>query len=204
MSRVDNDKQPVAIEYLTNRFCRIDILDNQPIDIDMGCGKGGFLLELARRHPERLVIGSDVMVGRLRKVASLIEQAGLNNVRLLRANNRELVEYQLPDKCVTRLHILCPDPWPKARHRDRRLLNSDSLFRIPRIMKDGGIIHISTDDEAYLKLIRCSLAEAPQFKWMHADAIEDVVDIETEFEKQWKAAGKKVEHIVLKLCRNQT
>lgn len=165
----------------------------------MGCGKGGFLLALAQRYPERMVIGTDLMAGRLRKVASRVKRQHIENIRLWRANNRELVEYQLPDSCIDRLHILCPDPWPKTRHRDRRLLNSDFLNRLPRIMADDGVIHIASDDDLYIELVRKNLASVTGLCLDSLDAVSDIIDIDTEFEKQWKAAGKTVDHLACRI-----
>lgn len=191
------------IEILTNRYCRLTLERDRLIELDMGCGKGGFLLALAQRYPERLVVGTDVMLGRLRKVASRVKRQHIENIRLWRANNRELVEYQLPDSCINRLHILCPDPWPKARHRDRRLLNSDFLNRLPRIMADGGLIHIASDDDVYLELVRKNLSTVKGLGLDSLDAIGDILDIETEFEKQWKAAGKTVEHLACRIIGSE-
>ena len=198
MSQPNSAVRPVDIEVITNEYRRIELPAGRPVELDMGCGKGGFLIELARRKPDRLIVGVDVMLGRLRKVARWAARSGVTNVRLLRANNRELVEYQLPPRSIRRLHILCPDPWPKVRHRDRRLLNSDFLNRLCRIMEPEGIIHISTDDAAYIDLVKRNIESLAAFENAPLAALADVRDIETEFEQQWKAEGKKVEHLSIR------
>ena len=128
------------IHCLTNNYVTIDPWFGRPpcpIELDMGCGKGRFTLDLAALYPDRLVLGSDVMLGRLRRLARKIDRRGLRNIELLRANSLELVGYQLPDGCIRRLHLLCPDPWPKTRHRGRRLVTTDFLVRVARVLEHG-------------------------------------------------------------------
>ena len=159
MSQPNSAVRPVDIEVITNEYRRIELPAGRPVELDMGCGKGGFLIELARRKPDRLIVGVDVMLGRLRKVARWAARSGVTNVRLLRANNRELVEYQLPPE---------------------------------------GIIHISTDDAAYIDLVKRNIESLAAFENAPLAALADVRDIETEFEQQWKAEGKKVEHLSIR------
>ena len=190
------------LRVVTNVFERFDPWQARarcPIELDMGCGKGGFLLELAERFPEKLVVGSDVMLGRLRRVQRKVERRELSNVELLRASNLELVGYQLPDACVTRLHLLCPDPWPKTRHRARRLVTSDFLTRVARVLVDDGILHLSTDHEPYLAVLRRCVEALPFFS-RAPDGIADIADLRTDFERKWLDAGKHVPHLAYR-CR---
>lgn len=184
------------IRILTNTYQVVDpLFGRRPrrIEMDMGCGKGALTLELARRFPDRLVLGTDIMLGRLRRVQKTVERNRLDNVELLRADNVQIASFLLPDNCLYRLHILCPDPWPKERHRARRLLSSEFVGRAQRLLAPGGILHVATDHEPYQEIFRQVIgasglfAEAP-------DAIADVADIQTGFEKQWREQGKEVPH----------
>jgi len=198
-----------------NKGSRIRLLNNQysvinpafghpecPIELDMGCGSGRFALNLARRKGEHLILASDVMIGRLRKLERKLDNEEISNIELLRANNEELVGYQLPDSSIYRLHILCPDPWPKKRHRGRRLLSSDFLTRVARVLEPGGVLHVSTDDKDYLALIR-SNAEAFSFikEDKQQEAISDIRGLTTEFEEQWRHEGKSVPHLVYRVYK---
>ena len=190
------------LRVVTNMYERLDPWQARarcPVELDMGCGKGGFLLQLAELFPERLVMGSDVMLGRRRHVQRKVECRGLSNVELLRASNLELVGYQLPDACVTRLHLLCPDPWPKTRHRARRLVTSDFLTRVARVLVDHGVLHLSTDHEPYLAALRQCVESLP-FYSRDPDAIADIVDLRTDFERKWLEAGRQVPHLAYR-CR---
>lgn len=170
------------------------------VELDMGCGKGGYTLALAERYPERLILGSDVMLGRLRRIQGKVERRGLENVQLLRAASLQLVSFQLPPQSLDRIHLLCPDPWPKDKHQVKRLVTSDFLCRLPRVLKVGGILHASTDHapyfEEWLKLIGYLDLFEPA-----PDGAADMADVKTEFEKQWNAQGKEVQHACWRLRR---
>ncbi len=172
-----------------------------PLELDLGCGKGGFLLRLAERFPERQILGADVMLQRLRRVAKKVAQHELTNVQLLRASNLDLVAFQLPDNCVDRVHILCPDPWPKQSQRGRRLITSEFLVRTARVLRPGGILHLATDDQPYLRSMQKTVASltsmfAPD---PELETIRDIIDLKTDFEQQWLAQGKTVPHLAFRL-----
>ena len=190
------------IHILTNRYEVISPLFGRPaetlVEMDVGCGRGGFTLQLAQRYPERLVIGTDVMLGRLRKIEAKAEKRGLGNVELLRASHTEMLGSQLPDNCANRVHYLCPDPWPKLRHRGKRIASGDFFLRIARILKPGGILHIATDQPPYLELIHTCLDHLPFFEEAPG-AIDDILDLQTDFEKQWLELGRQVPHFAYRV-----
>ncbi|MBR6075494.1 MAG: methyltransferase domain-containing protein, partial [Victivallales bacterium] len=97
------------ITVLTNTWAPVELPESESgiTELDMGCGKGKFTLALARRYPERLILGNDVMMGRLRRLDRKVERGGLVNMRLLRAASLELVAFQLPPRCIDRIHLLC-------------------------------------------------------------------------------------------------
>jgi tRNA (guanine-N7-)-methyltransferase len=188
------------IEILTGTYQVIDPTCGRTpaaIELDMGCGKGRLALELARRYPDRLVLGSDVMLGRLRRLDRKVTNRGLANLVLLRADNLDLASYLLPHACIDRIHLLCPDPWPKERHRIKRLVTTDFVGRLARLLKPGGVLHLSTDHLPYLADWRRILAAYPSF-CEDSQAIADIADIQTEFEMQWRAAGKDVPHLAFR------
>jgi tRNA (guanine-N7-)-methyltransferase len=186
------------IHILTNTYRVLDPWFGRarcPIELDMGCGKGRFTLALAERHPERLVLASDVMLGRLRKVEARRGRRGIANLELLRATNAELVGYQLPDGCICRLHLLCPDPWPKARHRWRRTVTTDFLVRAARVIEPGGTLHVATDHLPYAEHLT-TLAACLPFLRPAPHRIHDILDLRTDFELDWLAEGRFVPHLV--------
>lgn len=182
------------IHFLTNTYHLHPVPAAARVELDMGCGKGRFTLALAQRYPERVVLGSDVMLGRLRRLAARGEKLGLGNLSLLRAESGQLASFQLPPASIDRLHLLCPDPWPKARHQVRRLVCTEFLCRLRRIFKPGAILHLSTDHRPYYDEWLGLLAAVP-FYCACPEGIADVCDIKTDFELQWNAMGKEVNHL---------
>ena len=164
----------------------------------MGCGKGGFTLQLAGRYPERLVLASDVMIGRLSSMERKIQRLALDNLHLLRASNLALASFQLPPQSIDRIHLLCPDPWPKRHHQVKRLVCSDFINRLTRILKPGGILHLSTDHAPYFENWRKILARFPEFVDA-PEGIADISDLKTDFEVQWLAQGIPVQHLSCRL-----
>ena len=167
------------------------------VELDLGCGKGGFSAALARKFPERLIIAADSMLGRMRKVKKKTDRIGNHNVCCLRTEARFLLGICLPDQCIDRIHILCPDPWPKDRHRGHRLLCADFMMPINRVLKKGGIFHFATDDPDYMETVTRLVDTSGLFEPAEPDVIADVSgeEFRTEFELDWLALGKRVPHV---------
>lgn len=185
----------VEIEFLTNSYRLWRPRGGfEGVELDLGCGKGAFLRGLAARYPKRLVVGADVMLGRLRRLCRKVNRLGLDNVALLRVGAGELVGHQLPDRCLDRVHVLCPDPWPKRRHRARRLVCSEFLGRLAAKLKPGGICHLSTDDVAYRAFME-QAAQGLEGLERCDRGIEDVADLKTDFEADFVSSGVEVVHM---------
>ncbi len=186
------------LHILTNRHQVIDPCLGRDqvgvVELDMGCGKGGFALQLAERHPDRLVLAADLMLGRLRRLQRKVDRRGLTNLELLRASNLELADRQLPPGCIDRVHLLCPDPWPKARHRGKRLVTAGFMARVFRILRPGGIFHFSSDDIDYCRMVEDLLRALSWFD-LWPQGIADILDVETDFERLWKGQGRAVQHL---------
>ena len=167
--------------------------DSMPIELDMGCGKGSFTTELAKRHPERIILAADMLSGRLRKLVSRNIRENVNNMRVMKAEARMLIARLLPDRALDRIHILCPDPWPKDRHSGNRLLSSNFMTHIHRVLKDDGVWHFSTDDLEYLAAVRQAVKASGLFA-EDPEKLSDICDIKTDFEVMWNSMGKAVYH----------
>ena len=113
----------------------------------------------------------------------------------------DLVSYLIPDNSLDRIHILCPDPWPKAKHRGNRLVTSEFLGCLAKIMKPNAILHLATDDQPYFKWMQEAIAPLQQYERFD-EGIEDVRDIHTEFERYYLSIGKEVGHMGFKLNKN--
>lgn len=162
-------------------------------ELDLGCGVGSFTTALARRYPERLILAADLMVGRVRKLAKRCRRERVENVAILRTEARQLVAVALPDAGLDRVHLLCPDPWPKGRHRGHRLLASDFVAQLHRVLKPDGVFHFSSDDEYYSDAVSRLVGSSGLFAPIPPDPA--LADIRSDFELRWNAVGKTVNHV---------
>ncbi len=181
------------IEIISTEYGRLSLPPTQPVEMDLGCGKGGFLTQLASLYPERLILGADVMLARLRKAEEKCRRAQVHNVRLLRNGAWPLVACFLPDRCLDRVHVLCPDPWPKRKHRANRLLTSEFLGHLSTKIKSGGVLHLATDNTDYFSFMQRAIEPLDQYR-LDQDGIADVSDIKTDFERGFEADGIRVNH----------
>jgi len=186
-----------GIHILTDEYILLasilDDLENKNIELDLGCGKGDFTIEIAQKYPKKLVLAVDVMLKRLRKVQKKCSRMDVENVEILRVEARYLISYMLPDLSIDRIHILCPDPWPKLKHRNNRLICSNFLAQIHRVLKKKGVFHFATDNEHYFEITNRLLETSKLFS-RDDTKIDDVIDIKTNFEKLWLGMGKDVYH----------
>ena len=195
------EKTLEEIHILTDRYMLFrdiyPIPDGKTVELDLGCGKGGFTAALSAAFPDRLILAADIMLGRMRKVKKKTDRTGNGNVCLLRTEARYLLGICLPDRCIDRIHSLCPDPWPKDRHRGHRLLCADFMMSINRVLKEGGIFHFATDDPEYMETVTALVKTSGLFEPAGAETIADVSGeaFKTEFERDWIAQGKTVPHV---------
>ena len=189
------------IHILNTQYCILDdVIQPRPgqrVELDLGCGSGGFTVALAKSKPDALIFGADVMLGRLRKVEKLGRRNGVSNMELLRVEARHLMSLIVPDDCFDRVHILCPDPWPKHKHKGNRLMAADFMMHLFRVLKPGGVLHFATDDPNYMASTRKNLEESGLFDYLPPSALDDVKDFKTDFERGWLEIGRPVPHIAL-------
>ncbi len=182
-----------GISILTDCYECLDIDPAGINELDLGCGKGGFTCVLAGKYPERNIFAADVMLGRLRKLEKRAGRLGLSNIGLLRVDAWNLAGHFLPDSALDRIHILCPDPWPKDRHRGNRLLSSEFIGRLLRVLKKGGVVHFATDDRNYFGSVT-RLFEGNASYIRDDSKISDILDIKSDFENKWESEGTSVLH----------
>ncbi|MCM8532879.1 MAG: methyltransferase domain-containing protein [Lentisphaeraceae bacterium] len=174
--------------------------DYKKVELDLGCGKGGFSLEVAKRNPETIVLAADIKASRLQKINNKAALMKIPNLETIRVMAWDLIAYQLPNDCLDRVHILCPDPWPKFKHKGHRLVTSEFLGAVTRVLKNGGILHLSTDDRPYVAWMKEAISGLSQYVPFE-EGIDDVKDIETEFERHYVEVGKGVVHMTFKLSK---
>src|SRR5262249_43993137 len=144
-----------------SQIARLDLVElfgrNAPLHVDLGCGDGSFLCEMAQQFPKRNFLGVERLTKRVEKVRRKAEK--IENVRVLRADTLFAVRYLLPESSVETFYLLFPDPWPKRRHQFRRIFARDFLDAIAIALEQHGILRVATDQLDYFHQIeRLSLA----------------------------------------------
>ncbi len=161
--------------------------------LEIGFGAGEHLAAQAESHPEVGFLGCEPFLDGVANLLSLIDRAGLGNVRLLDDDARLLLAV-LPDASLDRVFLLFNDPWPKTRHAKRRFLNRENLDALARVMKDGAELRFASDHLAYATWSLEQLMRHPDFAWTArrpADWRTPPADgFTTRYEAKAKAAGR--------------
>lgn len=123
----------------------------EPVEMEIGSGKGTFLVEQAKAFPETNFFGIEWANKYYRYAVDRLERWGLFNVRMMRTDAAVFIENHVPDRSLRMFHLYFPDPWPKKRHHKRRFFCDENLAQVHRILESGGIINIATDHEDYFK-----------------------------------------------------
>ena len=164
----------------------------RPLEIDIGCGKGRFLMARARGNPGTNHLGVDRLIKRLRLLDRKIQEEKLANVRLLHLDASYVVDYMLPPASVSVFYVFFPDPWPKRRHHRHRLFNPTFLNAVHRALRPGGCINAATDHADYFiwitRLLRADsrFVEVPPF----LPTEEERTDFELAFMSQNASIGR--------------
>ena len=159
----------------------------QPLEVELGCGDASFLVELARRHPERNFIGVERLLGRIAKLDRKGRRAGLTNLRGVRIESAYFLQYLLPPRSAAALHIYFPDPWPKKRHHKNRLISPGFPAFAANALAPGGKIFLRTDDAPYFLQMNEVFATDTRFQKIETPAA--LAELLTDFEKDFRAKG---------------
>lgn len=178
-----------------------DIFQNEnPIVLELGCGKGTYTLELARRNPNTNYIGVDIKGARIWKGAQKARQENLGNVRFLRIYIDHLQDYFAGNE-VHGIWITFPDPYPKGSDRKKRLTSEKFLSQYRFVLEEEGLLHLKTDSKPLYDFSRRSILNFGGKIWIE---IEDVhtkgepgppLDIRTDFEKKHIRRGKPIKYL---------
>ena len=139
--------------------------------LEIGFGGGEHMAAQAARRPDALVMGAEPFLNGAASALRHVDEAGLVNVRLFIGDARELVT-ALPDASIDRAFVLFPDPWPKARHHKRRIIQADTVGELARVLKVGGRLRFATDVADYADWALERFLGQPRLKWL-ADAAGD-------------------------------
>lgn len=166
--------------------------NTHPVELEIGSGKGTFLLARAAARPELNFLGIEWAKGYGTYAADRVRRAGLTNVRLLCADAADCVQRRLAERSLWRIHVYFPDPWPKRRHHRRRLLQPAFLAAARRCLVVGGQLVIVTDHLDYYRHIQALLAGAEGLAVVPLPRMSDKEGelVGSNFERKYIAQGR--------------
>jgi len=188
---------PLIVE-LSDVPARLDLarlFDNHlPVELEIGTGKGSFLLNRSASRPEVNFIGLEWAQSYCLYSADRFQRAGISNVRMLRAEAGWVFRNALAPGSIQRIHIYFPDPWPKRRHHHRRLIEPGFVQSAIKALAPGGQLLIVTDHMEYFVQIKRVLISQPGLaRCIRQDSASlQKEQVGTNFERKYMAQGRPI------------
>jgi tRNA (guanine-N7-)-methyltransferase len=162
--------------------------NHQPIELEIGSGKGLFLSSVAVKQPETNFVGIEIVHKYAAHAAARIAKTGVTNAIMISGDAGPIVKDRIEDQSLDAIHVYFPDPWWKPRHRKRRVVSRESIPQFARVLRPGGRFHFWTDVLDYFEDTIELLAEiAPQFGVPYPEPevpAEHELDFRTHFERR--------------------
>ncbi|WP_432485908.1 tRNA (guanosine(46)-N7)-methyltransferase TrmB [Kineococcus esterisolvens] len=172
-----------------------------PVVLEIGFGTGGTTLEMARADPGTCVLAADVHTPGVAALVAGLHERDLRNVRVLEGDGRLLLQQRIAPGSLAGVRVYFPDPWPKARHRKRRLVDAGFAALVADRLAPGGLLHCATDWEPYAQQMAAVLAAEPGLALEHEGVRERPTWRPlTRFEARGLARG----HVVTDLFARRT
>jgi tRNA (guanine-N7-)-methyltransferase len=169
--------------------------NEDPVEIEVGFGKGLFLLTAAQACPRVNFLGIEILRKYQLFTANRLAKRRLSNVRLAHGDARHLLRDRVASACVQAIHIYFPDPWWKKRHLKRRVFTPEFAAQCERTLKPGGLLHVVTDVEEYFGVIRQLVTDHTRLQELPPPEPGEPrhdLDYLTNFERKFRKAGKPI------------
>jgi len=166
--------------------------NDHPVEIDVGSGRGLFLVNAGVEHPEINYLGIELDYKEGRRAARRIQKRQMPNVRVLGGDVRAAFDRFVPPGSVSAVHVYFPDPWWKRKHKRRRVFTDDFADRLVTVLQPGGIVHSWTDVEEYFGVISALMDHHPAFVPLPPPPErppQHDLDFQTSFERKKRQLG---------------
>lgn len=207
----ENVVQPSREEITENRYHlkgnwkRDFFKNNNPIVLELGCGKGEYSVALAKEYPHKNFLGIDIKGARFWRGAKTASEEGLKNVGFMRTQI-ELIDLIFEEDEVDEIWITFPDPQIKYKRTKHRLTNTNFLQKYKQVLKPGGMVNLKTDSEFMhgytLGLLHGEgheIVQANHDVYKNEYSPKEVIGIQTFYEKQYLEQGKPITYIQFKI-----
>ncbi|MFO8069038.1 MAG: tRNA (guanosine(46)-N7)-methyltransferase TrmB [Alkalibacterium sp.] len=168
--------------------------NENPIHIEVGCGKGQFIMDMAKKYPAINFVGVELLSSVIITVLEKQIEEDLPNVQLLQVNASDLTHYFEKDE-VDRIYLTFSDPWPKNRHEKRRLTYKTFLAVYETILNTEGELHFKTDNQKLFEYSLVSFSNYPAklsevYLDLHKSDVKD--NVMTEYEEKFSSKGNRI------------
>ena len=166
--------------------------NSNPVEIEVGCGKGMFLVNSAEENRDINYLGLEIDFKIARYAAKRFQRRGLSNARIIGGDALAGMPKYFPSQSLSALHVYFPDPWWKRRHRERRVFNDALIQEATRLLLPGSLLHAWTDVEEYFQVMLETVSKEPRFAPLPTPAerpAEHDLDYHTNFERKKRQEG---------------
>ena len=188
-------------EQVKGQWNTLQFANDQPLVVELACGRGEFTLGLGRQYPNQNFIGVDIKGSRIWKGSSTATAEGIPNVAFLRTQIQQLQDFFTPGE-ISELWITFPDPFPRDGDEKRRLTSPKFLEMYKRLVKAGGIVHFKTDNTGLYEYTESVLSARPECQIrnntsdFYGSELRDAhYGIKTRYEKIFSDKGEKIKYI---------
>ena len=170
-----------------------------PIIMDIGVGTGDTTFHHAKLHPENNYLAIEVHKPGIGRLLNKIESNNFKNIKIINHDVVDVLQQQIPDRCLSQIFIFFPDPWPKKKHHKRRLINKDLLDLLKSKLTLNGRIHIATDWENYAEHIQELCVKDKELINLNSSS-KTVPRPNWRIQTRYETRGMKLEHNVWDFC----
>jgi tRNA (guanine-N7-)-methyltransferase len=177
--------------------------NDHPVELEIGSGKGLFLLNAATAEPTHNFLGMEISRKYARLAAGRLAKHAIPNAKVWPGDVRIVLPHHIPAASLRVVHVYFPDPWWKKRQKKRRVFTEALVGEILRILEPGGELRVVSDVEEYFAVIRGLIAATPRFRELPvAQPNEPRHDLDylTSFERKYLLEGRPIYRAIYELC----
>lgn len=168
---------------------------DQPVEIDVGCGRGMFLVNASTSTPDHNFLGLEIDFREAKRTGARLVRRKLPNARVFGGDARDMLTQWIRPGSLDAVHVYFPDPWWKRKHRRRRVFTDEFVGLAARALKPGGHLHSWSDVEEYFGIIQALMNHSEHFETLPPPperAPSNDLDYQTSFERRQRQEGWKI------------